>query len=67
MKNRVDTRRVIVDPRDGRMDYFLPVEVAKKLYSQGKISIDVTNSEGKNEFTYSDEKGKYKHLRVSRD
>jgi len=40
----IEKSRVIVDSRDGRLDKFIPTSVARKLYDEGKLAIDVTNS-----------------------
>jgi hypothetical protein len=40
----IEKSRVIVDSRDGRLDRFIPTEIARKLYNDGKLAVDVTNS-----------------------
>jgi hypothetical protein len=40
----VEKSRVIVDSRDGRLDRFIPTSIARKLYEEGRLAIDVTNS-----------------------
>lgn len=44
IKTRIEISRVITDSRDGRTDKFIPAKIARELYEQGKLSIDVTNS-----------------------
>jgi hypothetical protein len=41
---RVPMARVEKDVRDGRRDYYIPKSEAKKLYEEGKLHIDITNS-----------------------
>jgi hypothetical protein len=41
----VPMAKVIKDMRDGRLDYYIPLEEAKKLYKEGKLSWDSTNHE----------------------
>ena len=40
----IEKSRVIVDSRDGSKDKFIPTKIARELYEQGKLAIDVTNS-----------------------
>lgn len=40
----IEKSRVIIDSRDGSRDKFIPTSIARKLYDDGKLAIDVTNS-----------------------
>ena len=44
VKARVIMARVESDVRDGRRDYYIPKSEAKRLYEEGKLHIDSTNS-----------------------
>lgn len=45
MKKKVELVTVIRDCRDGRLDYQLSRKIAHKLYLEGKLHWDVTNSQ----------------------
>jgi len=36
--------RIVVDTRDASKDYFVPTEHAVRLYKEGRLFIDLTNS-----------------------
>ena len=38
--------RVVRDSRDGNKDVFIPRATARRLYNEGKLAIDATNSAG---------------------
>ena len=40
----IEKSKVIVDSRDGSKDKFIPTAIARKLYDEGKLAIDTTNS-----------------------
>jgi hypothetical protein len=40
----VEKSRVVVDSRDGSKDKFIPTLIARKLYDEGRLAIDMTNS-----------------------
>lgn len=44
-------------PRDGREDRYMDATLAHRLYKEGKLAIDLTNSEGKNRTYYIPEEG----------
>jgi hypothetical protein len=44
IKARAIMARVIRDPRNSRMDYFIPADDARRLYEQGKLALDLNNT-----------------------
>lgn len=40
--------RVIVDSRNSKKDYYLPTTEARRLYQEGRLAIDLTNSKSNN-------------------
>ena len=43
VKNYISMVKLIIDPRDGRLDKLIPEEEAKRLYKEGKLDYDLTS------------------------
>lgn len=40
----IEKSKVIVDSRDGSKDKFIPTSIARRLFDEGKLAVDTTNS-----------------------